>query len=184
MKLFTGLMMLALAAVPALSAQGPAAPPSGATTNPVVWSANQMYTRLAKNMVAAAEEMPADKFTYRPTPEQMTFGKLVSHVALANGHVCGMLSGTPAPGTLTISETASKEDLVAAIKASFDFCGTALANLQDAQLGETITFFGGSRVPRARALLELTGDLEDHYSQMAGYLRLNGLVPPSAAPRK
>jgi hypothetical protein len=59
-----------------------------------------------------------------------------------------------------------------------------MAGLKDSQLGETVTFFRGARVPRARALFELTGDLEDHYSQMAGYLRLNNLTPPSAQPRK
>ncbi|MEO6802037.1 MAG: hypothetical protein ABI197_02195, partial [Granulicella sp.] len=74
--------------------------------------------------------------------------------------------------------------LVAAVKASFGYCDQALANLQDAQLGDTITFFRGAKKPRARALLELTGDLEDHYSQMAGYLRMNHLIPPSAAPAK
>jgi len=57
-----------------------------------------------------------------------------------------------------------------------------LAGLKDSRLGDTITYFRGARVPRARALIELTDDLEDHYSQMAGYLRLNNLLPPSATP--
>jgi hypothetical protein len=73
---------------------------------------------------------------------------------------------------------------MAALKASFDFCGPILDSLQDSKLGDTVTFFHGTQVPRARALLELTADLPDHYSQMASYLRLNGMLPPSAQPKK
>ena len=179
----TGLIATTLAAAPALSAQAPAEPSAAAAANPVVSSANQMYSHSAKNMVAAAEEMPADKYTYSPTPGQMTFAKLVSHVAQSNGGLCSALSGTPAPDSVKVPATSSKDELIAGLKASFAFCDTALANLQDAQLGQEITLFRGHG-PRARALFALTGDLEDHYSQMAGYLRLNNLLPPSAAPRK
>ena len=172
----------ALLLAPALSAaQAPT--PAASTLNPVASSAQQIYARQAKNLVAAADEMPADKYTYRPTPEQMTFAKIVSHVAQSNGALCGLLSGTPAPTAVKVNETASKQDLIAALNASFEFCGNAMDHLQDSQLGDSVTFRGNS-LPRARALLELTGDLQDHYSQMAGYLRLNGLLPPSAGPRK
>jgi hypothetical protein len=179
MRLSTLLLLPALAA-PAL-AQAPA--PS-MTDNPIVWSANQMYERNAKNIVAGAEEMPADKYGYKPTPEQITFGHIVSHLAASNGALCAILSGNPAPAATKVADTSSKEELVAGLKASFAFCDATMANLKDAQLGEEVSFFRGAKVPRARALMEITGDLEDHYSQMAGYLRLNGLLPPSAQPKK
>lgn len=51
-------------------------------------------------------------------------------------------------------------------------------------MGDTITFVGGREAPRARAELERVADLADHYSQMASYLRLNGMLPPSAQPQK
>jgi hypothetical protein len=69
------------------------------------------------------------------------------------------------------------------VKASFDFCSKVLANLQDSKLGDTVKFLGGRQVPRARVLIELTDDLEDHYSQLASYLRLNKMTPPSAKPK-
>jgi hypothetical protein len=63
-------------------AQAPAAPlPAEAAANPVAWSAKTLYERDSKNMIAAAEEMPADKYSYHPTPDQWTFGKVVSHIA-------------------------------------------------------------------------------------------------------
>jgi hypothetical protein len=104
-------------------------------------------------------------------------------VAQANFGVCSILSDTPAPQDWKVAETDPKEKLVSAVKASLDFCSGVLANLQDSKLGDTVKFFGGRQVPRARALLELTDDLEDHYSQLASYLRLNGMLPPSAKPR-
>lgn len=153
------------------------------TQNPIVSSANEIYSRQSKFIVAAAEEMPADKYNYHPTAGQNSFGKIVAHVTQANSRVCGMLSGAPAQQPAKVSETDSKEALVAALKTSFSFCDSAMAKLTDSQLGDTITFFRGAQKPRARALFELTGDLEDHYSQMAGYLRQVGLIPPSAKPR-
>ena len=77
-----------------------------------------------------------------------------------------------------------KDKLVPAVKESPDFCSRALASLQDSKLGDTVKFFGGRPATRARALIELTDDLEDHYSQLASYMRLNGMLPPSAQPKK
>ena len=146
--------------------------------NPVVTSAKEIFARQSGWMMAAAEEMPADKYGYKPTADQWTYGKIVAHVAQANYHVCAMLNDATAPAG-TYSDTSSKEVLAAALKGSFDFCQKALDGLEDARLGDTITYFGGAKKPRARALIELTDDLEDHYSQMASYLRLNGMLPPS-----
>lgn len=184
MRVLSMLAVMALTPEPVLWAQAPAAPlPAEAAANPVVWSAKMLYERDAKNMIAAAEEMPEEKYSYHPTPDQWTFGKLVAHIAQSNGGLCGALSGTTPPAALHVSDTASKADLVAGLKASFDFCSPVLDNLKDAKLGETITLFHRT-MPRATALLLLPTDLADHYSQMAAYLRLNGMTPPSAQPRK
>jgi len=184
MRVLSVVAVMALAPEPVLLAKTPATTlPAEAAANPVVWSAKMLYQRDAKNMIAAAEEMPEDKYSYHPTPDQWTFGKLVSHIAQSNGALCAALSGTVAPATVYVSDTASKADLVAGLKASFDFCGPVLDGLTDAKLGETITLFHRT-MPRATALLVLPADLADHYSQMAAYLRLNAMVPPSAQPRK
>ena len=153
-----------------------------APANPVVSSAREIFDRQSKYIAAAADEMPAEKYGYSPTPGQWSFGKVISHVAQANFGVCAILSDTPAPQGFKVAETDPKDKLAAALKASLDFCSQTLTNLQDSKLGDTVKFFGGRQVPRARALLELTDDLEDHYSQLASYLRLNGMTPPSVKP--
>lgn len=151
--------------------------------NPVVASAREIVGRQGPYMVKAAEMMPADKYGYHPTADQWTFGKIVSHVVQANEKVCGMLTDKPAP-TDVVTDTTPKEKLLPALSASIDYCNAAFAQLKDSQLGDTITYFGGAKKPRARAMIEVVADLEDHYSQMASYLRMNGMVPPSAAPKK
>ncbi len=69
--------------------------------------------------------------------------------------------------------------LVAALRRSLVFCDSALASVSDAQLGDSVSWYG-DRVPRARALVGLAQDWSDHYAQLAIYLRLNGVVPPTA----
>ena len=155
-----------------------------ATANPVVSTAREIFARQSKFIVAAAEQMPADKYSYHPTPDQWSFAKVTSHIALSGNSICSMLSDTPGPQSPKVSDTDPKDTIVAALKESFAFCDKALANLTDSQMGDTITYFRGAKTPRARALFELTDDLEDHYSQMASYLRLSGMTPPSAQPKK
>jgi hypothetical protein len=171
MKIAVGVIVLAAASACALAQD---------MSNPVVSSAKEIYERQSGYMIAAAQLMPADKYGYHPTPDQWTYGKIVSHVIQANFGVCGMLSGDGPGKGPTVTDTTPKDQLVTILKQSFETCQKALDGLQDSSLGGTITYFRGAKKPRARALIELTDDLEDHYSQMASYLRMNGMLPPSA----
>jgi DinB superfamily len=171
MRIAVGWMVLAMASASALAQDA---------SNPVVTSAKEIFQRQSGYMIAAAEQMPAEKYSYRPTPEQWTYGKIVAHVIQGNFGVCGMLTGDGPGQGQAVTETTPKDQLITVLKQSFDTCEKALDGLQDSSLGATITYFRGAKKPRARALLELTDDLEDHYSQMASYLRLNGMLPPSA----
>lgn len=172
MRIAAAVMVLAAASTCALAQDA---------SNPVVSSAKEIFQRQSAYIVAAAKQMPADKYGYHPTPDQWSYGKIVSHVIQANFGVCGMLSGDGPGKAPAVTETTPKDQLVPLLEQSFDTCQKALDGLQDSSLGATITYFRGAKKPRARALLELTDDLEDHYSQLASYLRLNGMTPPSAA---
>jgi uncharacterized damage-inducible protein DinB len=155
----------------------------GSDANPVTASVREVYNRHSRYIAAAAAEMPADKYGYRPTPEEWTFGQIIAHVAQVNLAVCSMISDIPAPSGTKLNDTDPKDTLTTALKASFDFCDQAVAKLQDASMGDTITYFRGAKKPRSRAVIELVDDLNDHYSQLAIYLRLNGMVPPSVKPQ-
>ena len=149
--------------------------------NPVSNGIRAVAQRQTKSIMEAAEAMPADKYGYKPTPAQMSFGDVVAHlIREGNNYLCSAASGMKEPDVDKFAGTDSKEKLVAGLKASFQFCETALAGVQDAQLGDSIQFFGGHKVTKGMAGLITVADWADHYSQMAIYLRLNGLLPPTA----
>jgi hypothetical protein len=148
--------------------------------NPVAAAIREAEQGRNKNMVAAAEEMPADKYGFKATPEQMSFGHLTLHIADGNYLFCSKIGGVAAPQLPKLSETDPKDKLVERMKSSFDFCATALAKLDDSNLGETLTLFGERKASRAMTILMLAGSWADHYSLQATYLRLNGYLPPTA----
>ena len=152
--------------------------------NPVSSFVKQQLTRFNKNMVAAAEAMPAEKYNFKPTPEMNTFGHLTIHIAEGNNALCAQISGTPAPTGEKLAENDAKDKLVAGLKASFDFCATALANVDDSKLSEPMVLFGRVPSSRAGALIALGMGFADHYGQEAIYLRLSGILPPTAQPKK
>jgi uncharacterized damage-inducible protein DinB len=153
--------------------------------NPVTSVVKEILPRQQKNLVAAAEEMPADKFAYKPTEQQMTFSHLVFHIVESNNYLCSKIGEVPeVTATVPLKESDGKDKLITALKASFDFCSTALAKVDDSKLGDEVELFGGRKGSRAFALIALSNDWADHYSSAAMYLRLNGLLPPTAQPKK
>jgi uncharacterized damage-inducible protein DinB len=153
--------------------------------NPVTSVAKQILPRQQKNLVAAVEQMPADKFGDKPTEQQMTFGHLVLHIIESNNYLCSHIGDVPeVKPPVALKESDGKDKLVAALQASFDFCTTALGKVDDSKLGDEVELFGGRKGSRAFAIIALTNDWADHYSSAAMYLRLNGLMPPTAQPKK
>jgi DinB family protein len=175
-------LLLAVAVLPGTAAaQAAAAAPS---TSPVADAFRAQEQRYARILVAAAEAMPAEKYSYRPTPQQMSFAEIQVHLANeGNDELCGKLTGIPVPKRTAVDTTTTKEQLVARLKETFGFCETALAKLDDSKLSAPIQLFGPNPFSQAAAILITVGDWADHYSQEANYLRLNGVLPPTARPR-
>lgn len=148
--------------------------------NPVTGVVKEIMPRQQKNLVAAAETMPAADFAFKPTPQQMSFGHLVMHITESNNYLCAKIGEGAAPKVEELKDTDGKAKLVAALKASFDFCNSALNQVDDSKLSDTIQAYGGREAPRAWALIALTNDWADHYGAAAIYLRLKGLLPPTA----
>jgi hypothetical protein len=155
----------------------------GTIPNPVSAAVKNQLPRFSKNMVAAAEAMPAEKYNFKPTPEMNSFGHLVMHIAQSNNSLCSKISGAAAPD-VKISDSDPKDKLVAALKASFEYCTTALEKVDDSKLGDQMMLFGNHPFSRAGVLIILSDDWYDHYGAQAIYLRLNGILPPTAQPEK
>ena len=111
----------------------------------------------------------------------MTFGAIVAHLSEGNDYLCGKIGGMTTPKRTKIAATDKKDALVARLKETFEFCSQALTPLDDSKLGEMMpVFFSPKPMSRAAVMTETTADWADHYSQSAIYMRLNGILPPTA----
>jgi DinB family protein len=187
-RIFVTFVFAAALTVPgcsqAASSMAPAAQASTPIKDPVTASLRLLLPRSRNNTLGAISAMPADKFGYKPTPEQMTFGHLVVHIVESNNGLCAHAADTEPPKIEELKDTDPKDKLLAAATASYDFCGEALSKMDDSKLGDEVVLFGGRKFPRAMAALGLASGWADHYAAAAQYLRLNGILPPSAQPKK
>jgi len=131
-------------------------------------------------LVAAFDSIPAARYRYRPTPPQQTVGYIAQHLEHANYSLCERLGDLKHPVTAkdsladTIKARWPKDTLVARLEASLRFCDTAMERLEHVDSPAL-----------AATLLGFETDLAGHYSQVSAYMRLLGMVPPSAlAPAK
>jgi len=194
-KLTVAALLFAACAISALGQAQTSTPPSSAATttaaqnatpvkDPVTTALRMMLSIRQKNILSAIDAMPAEKFSYKPTADQMTFGHLVVHIIESNDNFCAKAADVPAPKAEEVKDTDSKDILAAAAKTSFDFCADALGKMTDAKLGDSVELFGGKQYPRATAALVVASAWADHYGTAAMYLRLNNILPPSAQPKK
>ena len=182
--------ILALTLPVSLAAQQPSA---GVPANPVTAVFRTRTMSLQRNLAQAFDSIPGALFTYRPTAAQLTIGYIAQHLVSDNNLFCNNFGAMKATVSAKDSTTADslkamwpKDTLVAKLKASFVFCESAFAQLDDAKLADQVamTFNGTSRtVTRAGMVLGHALDMADHYSQLANYMRLNNILPPTALPR-
>jgi uncharacterized damage-inducible protein DinB len=184
-------LVIAIFALPAaVAAQQPSA---AAQANPIVTAFRGRIIASHRNIAQAFDSIPASKFDYKPTPAQLTIGYIAQHIASDSYLFCNSFGAMKATLPAKDTETADslkakwpKDELVSKLKASFAFCAQAFDQLQDSTLPDEISMtFGGNtrKTTRVNMVLGHALDLADHYSQLANYMRLNGLVPPSALPR-
>jgi|SRR5688572_4671444 len=168
-------------------------PPAGPPVNPITTAFRGRIAGLHRILPQAFDSIPESKFSFKPTPAQQSIGFIAQHLANDNYIFCnafGDMKGTrPAKDAETpdsIKATWPKATLVASLKESIAFCQQALGQLDDAKLADqvSVTFGGNTRtVTRAGMVLGHAMDMADHYSQLANYMRLNDMLPPTALPR-
>ncbi|MEO8334429.1 MAG: DinB family protein [bacterium] len=143
-------------------------------------------------LLLAFDSIPASQYGFRPTPVQQSIGYIAQHLENANYRLCAefgerkyVMSARDSLAD-TIKAQWPKDTLIARVRASLIFCRDAVEGLSDAQLADEFTVntpAGPQTVLRVRYLILLVTDLAEHYSQLASYMRVLGLVPPSAQPR-
>jgi uncharacterized damage-inducible protein DinB len=132
-------------------------------------------------MMKIADAMPEDKFGYRPTPAQRTYGEQIMHVAVGNVAMFQQfLGGKAVAPSFTTESATTKTQILKALSDSYDY-GTAVLGEQTAVSINDVRdmqYFGPST--RGRIVWSLLSHAMDIYGQMAVYLRLNGIVPPAS----
>ena len=170
---------VALALAVLLAGAGPALGQSPAPSASAVATSRMLWEQLSGWFTAAASEVAESTYAFRPKPEVRSFGQLVGHVAGAQYLICGAAMGEPPKAENDIEKTkTAKADLVAALKASNEYCAKAYAQTDKAAQGQT-KLFGEARTRLYALMLNATHDGE-HYGNVVVYLRLNGIVPPSS----
>jgi uncharacterized damage-inducible protein DinB len=172
---------LLIVALNLIAATAMLAQESKTSSSPVADAARAWLQVETKNINAAAQDMPADKYEFRASPEQMTFAHLMMHIGVSNRIMCSQIAGDPQSKDSDVSDKDGKEKLLAEVQGSFDYCAGALAKVDDSKLAEELLLF---KRTRANVMMFLIADLADHYGLAAAYLRMNGIVPPTAKPKK
>ena len=141
------------------------------------------YNMIKNNLVRAAEKMPEENYSFKPTPEVRSFGQIVGHVADAQYTFCSAALGekNPAPG-IEKSKT-SKADLAQALKDAFAYCDKAYDGMTDAHAADMVKFFGREQA-KLSVLAFNNAHNDEHYGNIVTYMRLKGLVPPSSEARR
>jgi len=130
---------------------------------------------LAALSVAVAKAMPADQFDFRPHPESMTFGQLMSHIAVTNYQFCAGLKDSEAPATAAPTD---KDGIVKLLSDSFDYCSGVIPKMTEEQMNNPHDSPDG-RLPGREVLLAMYIHVAHHRGQAEIYLRDKGIKPPS-----
>jgi uncharacterized damage-inducible protein DinB len=175
-----GFVFAAVMAVPAaLFGQSAPAAQSAAPANPITASEKGFYSFVSSAVVGAAQKMPEENYSFKPTPEVRTFGQLVGHVADASYNFCSQAIGEANPAKDIEKTKTSKADLVAALKDGVAYCNKAFDSMTDAKGSEMVKMFSFN-LARLTVFSINTAHTDEHYGNMVTYMRLKGIVPPTS----
>jgi len=171
-RICTVTMMGALLGAAALNAQ-----------NPLSSDLKNSYNGIKGTITKAADEMPEADYSFKASPMERTYGAIVGHIADVQFGLCGNASGQEKKSDAEKTKT-TKADLVAALKASFDYCDGVYNGLTDADATTMVTLFGPRKATKLAVLNFNISHDNEMYGQMVVYLRIKGLVPPSSQRRQ
>jgi len=136
--------------------------------------------------IAVANAMPADGYTFRPNPEEMSYGQLMAHIAGVNLNACSNASGLTKPAqTPKIAEWAKdpqkvevdKDTAVQFLNDSFDFCNKAVAAMTPERM-DTVVGPPNRNLTGYEWLWAYFTHTAHHRGQAEVYLRVKGIKPP------
>ena len=185
MRMVTFVFVATLATSAAASAQTSDAGVGAALSPSTAASVHNMHMTIRRNLIDAADAMPAADYAFKPTPEVRSFAELIAHVAFANYFICSMAKGDPMPAPQNFERTIKdKTGGVKALGESLTYCDGIYKDTTDANANQQVKVFGpggSGQSTRALVLVFNTTHNNEHYGNVVLYLRLKGIVPPSTA---
>ncbi len=137
----------------------------------------QAYTAVKTNILKAAEKMPDDNYSFKPTPDVRTFAEVLDHIADSQMRTCAAVAGDQK--TPTAAGKTSKAQVTTVLNDAFAECDKAYGSLSDANAGDAIDTPRGQR-SRLGALAGNVAHDSEQYGILAMYLRSKGILPPSS----
>jgi hypothetical protein len=150
---------------------------SYAQDNPFSADVKQSYNGIKNTLTRAADVMPEENYSFRTTPQVRTYGEIIGHIADVQVMLCSMVKGEQKKGDAGTKKT--KAELVAALKASFDYCDPLYDTMTDAAGAAKIKMFGRELTKIGVLNFNVAHDNE-MYGTAVAYLRIKGIVPPSS----
>jgi uncharacterized damage-inducible protein DinB len=152
-----------------------------AQDNPLSANNKRAYGQLKVWILASAEKMPQENYSFKPTDAVRGFGQVLGHVADVQYRFCSPVLGENDPGLKIEQTKTSKADLIAALKGAFAYCDKAYDGMTDASAAQMVKFFGGD-MPKLSVLSFNCMHASEHYGNLVTYMRLKNIVPPSSEP--
>jgi hypothetical protein len=140
--------------------------------NNLVTTTQRYFNSVRRNLESSADAMPAEKYSYRLTDGQMTFGEWLIHSAQRNYADCAILKSETAQ---TVAALKTKDEVSKALKDSFAYCAAAVEQADEAKILASPQM--------TNAFLHITIHNNEVYGNIVGYLRSSGIIPPSTAGR-
>lgn len=151
-------------------------------SNPLSADAKGLYMLTINNVTKAADKVPEDQYSFKPTPEVRSFGQLIGHVADAQYLFCSAAKGETNPAKGIEKSKTTKADLVAALKEAVAYCTAVYDGLTDEAASGKVKFFGREQTKLGVLSFNSVHNYE-HYGNLVTYMRLKGIVPPSSEGR-
>lgn len=151
---------------------------------PSVKAGSQTVFNLVKtNVLKSADKMPDENFSFKPSPDVRSYGEVLGHIADAQYLFCSAALGEKNPDKKVEATAKSKAELKAALTEAFAYCDKAYAGATDESMTKAIKLFGRDST-MINALDFNSAHTFEHYGNLATYMRMKGIIPPSSEPRK
>ena len=148
-------------------------------------SVTAMHATIRRDLAEAADAMPADEYSFKPTPQVRSFAELIGHLTNGNFYFCSQAKGEKSPATQNYERVADKAALSKALKDSLAYCDEVYGGTTDANFSQSVKLAGpgggATETTRGLVLVFNTTHNNEHYGNIIVYMRLKGHVPPSTA---